>query len=169
MQAQSFFLGGVPMLFYGDEAGYTNDYSYLHDAGKSYDNRWMHRPLINWKKNQLTKKKGTVENLIFYKTKKLIELRNKLKVLSDTNNIVWLPLRNPHLACFLRHSDESMIYCIFNFRNSLSRLTWFAFKEHGVVPATLFDHWGEKTYIVGPDDEYLEIEPYAFLILEVKN
>ncbi len=44
MQAQSFFIGGLPMLFYGDELGYTNDYSYLDDPGKSYDNRWMHRP-----------------------------------------------------------------------------------------------------------------------------
>src|SRR4029079_19652629 len=28
MQAQSFFIGGIPMLFYGDEAGYRNDYTY---------------------------------------------------------------------------------------------------------------------------------------------
>ena len=27
MQAMSFFIGGVPMIFYGDEVGYTNDYS----------------------------------------------------------------------------------------------------------------------------------------------
>ncbi|MFM6915282.1 MAG: alpha-amylase family glycosyl hydrolase, partial [Aquirufa sp.] len=51
MQAQSMFVGGVPMLFYGDEAAYTNDYTYLKDPGKSYDNRWMHRPIIDWKKN----------------------------------------------------------------------------------------------------------------------
>lgn len=50
MQAQSMFIGGIPMLFYGDEIGYTNDYSYLNDPGKSYDNRWMHRPIINWEK-----------------------------------------------------------------------------------------------------------------------
>ena len=30
-KAHSFFIGGLPMLFYGDEIGYTNDYSYLHD------------------------------------------------------------------------------------------------------------------------------------------
>ena len=42
MQAQSMLLGGIPMLFYGDEVGYTNDYSYLVDPGKSYDNRWMY-------------------------------------------------------------------------------------------------------------------------------
>lgn len=52
MQAHSFFLGGVPVLFYGDELGYTNDYSYLDDPGKSYDNRWMHRPVIDWEKNK---------------------------------------------------------------------------------------------------------------------
>ena len=53
MQAQSFLLGGIPIIFYGDEVGYENDYSYLKDAGKSYDNRWMHRPIIDWKKNAL--------------------------------------------------------------------------------------------------------------------
>jgi amylosucrase len=34
MQAHSFFIGGIPMIFYGDEAGYTNDYSYLLDPGR---------------------------------------------------------------------------------------------------------------------------------------
>jgi len=52
MQAQSMFLGGLPMLFYGDEVGYENDHSYLNDPGKSSDNRWMHRPVIDWKKNK---------------------------------------------------------------------------------------------------------------------
>jgi amylosucrase len=33
MQAHSFFIGGIPMLFYGDEAGYTNDYSYFERSG----------------------------------------------------------------------------------------------------------------------------------------
>src|SRR4029079_1850909 len=62
MQSHSFMLGGVPMLFYGDEAGYTNDYSYLNDPGKSYDNRWMHRPVIHWDKNEKIDEEGTVEH-----------------------------------------------------------------------------------------------------------
>jgi len=65
MQAHSFFLGGVPVIFYGDEAAYSNDYSYLDDSGKSYDNRWMHRPVINWAKNERRKEKGTPEQRIF--------------------------------------------------------------------------------------------------------
>ena len=29
MQAHHFFMGGLPMLFYGDEIGCINDYTYL--------------------------------------------------------------------------------------------------------------------------------------------
>jgi amylosucrase len=77
MQAHSFFLGGIPMIFYGDETGHINDYSYKNDAGKSYDNRWMHRPLIDWKKNKNIDKRGTIEQKIFLATQKLISIRKK--------------------------------------------------------------------------------------------
>jgi amylosucrase len=68
MQAHSFLIGGLPMIFYGDEVGYTNDYSYLNDPGKSYDNRWMHRPLIDWNKNSLIHKTRIcrIENLLWH-------------------------------------------------------------------------------------------------------
>ncbi|HET7898291.1 MAG TPA: alpha-amylase family glycosyl hydrolase, partial [Flavisolibacter sp.] len=75
MQAHSFFLGGIPMLFYGDEVGYTNDYSYKDDAGKSYDNRWMHRPLIDWRKNDKRLEEGTIEYQLYNATKKLLFIR----------------------------------------------------------------------------------------------
>ena len=81
MQAQSLLLGGIPMLFYGDEVGYTNDYSYLVDPGKSYDNRWMHRPVIRWEKNDLRKVDGSVEQRIFSATQQLIRLRKSIAAL----------------------------------------------------------------------------------------
>ncbi|WP_204271078.1 hypothetical protein, partial [Escherichia coli] len=68
--------------FYGDEAGYTNDYSYLEDEGKSYDNRWMHRPIIDWEKNKKTEDEKTIEGQIFTATKKLLAIRKKLTVLA---------------------------------------------------------------------------------------
>jgi amylosucrase len=73
MQAHCFFLGGAPMIFYGDEVGYTNDYSYLEDKGKSYDNRWMHRPIINWEKNKRIDIKGAIEERIFSGTQHLFK------------------------------------------------------------------------------------------------
>ncbi len=167
MQAQSFFLGGIPMLFYGDEAGYTNDYSYLADTGKSYDNRWMHRPVIDWKKNLRTKEAGSIEARIFSATKRLLQIRSGLPVVSDKKNISWLTAHNIHVAAFLRADAQSRLYCLFNYSSKTAYLTWYAFKEHGIIPTKLLDHWSGKKISVGPDHEYLVIAPYGFYLLEV--
>ncbi|MBI1344431.1 MAG: alpha-amylase [Terrimonas sp.] len=166
MQAHAFFLGGVPMLFYGDEAGYTNDYSYLKDPGKSYDNRWMHRPVIDWKKNGNINKKGTIENRIFSGTKKLISIRNRITAVADHKNITWMTPHNIHIAGYLRTFEDKKLYCLFNFTDQPAYLTWFAFKEHGPAPLRLWEHWEEKEIGVGYDHEYLVLEPYGFMLLE---
>lgn len=168
MQAQSFFIGGVPMLFYGDEAGYTNDYSYLDDAGKSYDNRWMHRPVIDWKKNKNIRVAGTIEQKVFSGTQRLIHIRKKLQVVSDLKNLTWLTPHNIHVAGYLRTLDEQKLYCVFNYNSQTSFLTWAAFKQHGPAPALLFDHWSGLPFLVGADHEYLIMPPYSFYIFEEK-
>ncbi len=166
MQAHSFFLGGVPMLFYGDEAGYTNDYSYLDDPGKSYDNRWMHRPVIDWKKNKKINYPGTVEQKVFSATKKLISIRKKLPVVADYKNLTWLKPFNIHIAGYLRTQGSQQLFGIFNFSNTPEKLTWFAFKEFGNPPVKLYDHWSGAEFIVGPDEEHLLVEPYGFYLLD---
>ncbi len=168
MQAHSFFLGGLPMVFYGDELGYTNDYSYLQDPGKSYDNRWMHRPVIDWKKNERINEEGTIEYQVFQATKKLIQIRKKLFAIGDYKNLTWMTPHNIHVAGYLRTFEEQKIYCLFNFSDQPSYLTWFAFKEHGAAPHTLYDHWTEKELEIGYDHQYLILEPYQFMILEAK-
>ncbi len=167
MQAMSFFIGGLPMLFYGDEAGYTNDYSYLDDEGKSYDNRWMHRPIIDWNKNKKIDKEKTVEHRVFASTKNLINLRKKFEVFADHGNLTWMMPHNIHVAGFLRSGTEQQIFCVFNFSNTKAHLTWYAFKEKMPAVMELRDHWNNRDYTVGEDHEYLVIEPYSFCIIEV--
>jgi amylosucrase len=60
------------------------------------------------------------------------------------------------------------LYCLFNFLDKTSQLTWHAFKQHGATPAYLFDHWQGKECRTGQDHEYLLLEPYQFLLLEAK-
>jgi amylosucrase len=168
MQAMSFFIGGIPMLFYGDELGCINDYRYLDDPSKSYDNRWMHRPVIDWDRLQRVNLPEAVEARIFSGTRQLAGLRRKLTVVSDHKNLTWLTPHNIHVAGFLRSEEEQKLYCLFNFIRERSFLTWHAFKEHGRAPSALHDHIAAKDYMVGPDDEYLVLEPFSFLILEPK-
>jgi amylosucrase len=164
MQAHSFFLGGIPMLFYGDEAGYTNDYSYLEDPGKSYDNRWMHRPVIDWNRSL---GETSIGHRVFKGTRHLIQVRRKIYAVGDYKNLAWLTPHNIRVAGYLRTFEDQRLYCLFNFSDQPAHLTWYAFKEHGAAPVTLFEHWKEKRYEVGNDHEYLVLAPYEFMLLEV--
>lgn len=40
--------GGVPLLYMGDEVGLLNDYAFAEDPGHADDNRWVHRPRMDW-------------------------------------------------------------------------------------------------------------------------
>ncbi len=166
MQAHSFFIGGTPMIFYGDELGYTNDYSYLQDAGKSYDNRWMHRPVMDWERNKQIEVPGTVEQAVFSGTRQLIRIRKQLPVVGDFKNLYWLSPHNVHVAGYLRMAPGKRLFCLFNFSGNTVHLAWYLFKAYGNPPAQLYDYWRNELLSVGPDHASLVIEPYTFLLLE---
>lgn len=168
MQAHSFFIGGLPMLFYGDEVGYTNDYGYLADLSKSYDNRWMHRPVIDWLKNDRIHKIGTIESNLYYGTRHLLSIRQKFTSFADLNNIIWLPNENIHLSAYLRYEQDQKIFCLFNFSAHALYLSWYIFKEHAEEGEVLFDHWGGEAMVIGPDQEWFKISAYGMMIAEVK-
>ena len=166
MQAMSMFVGGVPMLFYGDEAGYTNDYSYLEDPGKSYDNRWMHRPIIDWERNKLVDKKGSTENQVYTALQKLIKLRRSESIFADLKNIAWLENHNHSIAGFVRTDGEAKITCLFNFSSEPQSITWFIMDSKGQRPAQVKDLWSGETLTVGMDHDHLDLAPYQFRVLK---
>ncbi|MEP7323174.1 MAG: alpha-amylase family glycosyl hydrolase [Saprospiraceae bacterium] len=168
MQAHSFFIGGLPMLFYGDEVGYTNDYSYLDDPAKSYDNRWMHRPVIDWNKNSLRNNPGTVEYMIFNGIKKIASIRKKLPAFSDHKNITWLPDEDIHLSAFLRYDAHQKIFCLFNFSSSPLYISWYIVKVFLKVGDLVLDHWTGTEFKVGSDQEHFMIPAYGMIIGENK-
>ena len=167
MQAMSFLVGGIPMIFYGDEMGYCNDYNYLQDVTKSYDNRWTHRPIIDWQKNEQRKNKKSIENRIFTALQQIIVVRKKLTCFTDTNNNIWINPHNIHVTGFLRFNENKTVYCIFNFNNQESFLTWYAFKEQQKKPLLLLNLLTNEKIKVGLDNAYLILKPYQFMILEV--
>lgn len=167
MQAHSFLLGGMPMIFYGDEIGHTNDYSYLSDPGKSYDNRWMHRPVIDWKKVNLRKKAGTIENRIFTGTKRLLEIRCSLSCIADHKNITWLTTRNIHVAGYLRSLKEQNVYCLFNFSGNTEVVPFQFLFENGSTASSFYNHWVGEVISLN-NNGALQLKPFEFLLLEAK-
>jgi len=166
MQAHSFFIGGIPMIYYGDETGYLNDYTYLQDSSKNYDNRWMHRPIIDWTLNASIETIGSTQQLIYSATKKLIQIRSSLPVLTDLNNIKWLPDENVHVSGFVRYNNNTRLFCLFNFGPYPVYLSWFVFKSMAGEGDILFDHWNNQRMVIGSDQEHLQLNGYGMVLAE---
>ncbi|OIP71579.1 MAG: alpha-amylase [Oscillatoriales cyanobacterium CG2_30_44_21] len=98
--------GGIPLIYNGDAIGVLNDYSFYEDPTKSNDNRWVHRPKIDWEKAELRKKQGTEQYAIFTAMKKMISIRKEISAFADFNNRELLQLDNEHLLSFIRFDHQ---------------------------------------------------------------
>ncbi|WP_353931145.1 alpha-amylase family glycosyl hydrolase [Okeanomitos corallinicola TIOX110] len=106
MHAIILSFGGIPLIYNGDAIAVLNDYSYIDDPSKSNDNRWVHRPKINWEKADLRKQQGTLEHTVFNATKKMIAIRKEISAFADFNNRELVHLDNEHLVCFVRFNHQ---------------------------------------------------------------
>ncbi len=96
--------GGIALLYYGDEIGTLNDYSYYDDEEKTHDSRWVHRPVIDWDKASRRNETGTVEFKIFSELKRMISVRKEIEAFADYNNRELIDVDNPHLFVFGRYN-----------------------------------------------------------------
>ena len=48
MYAVAFSFGGIPLIYMGDELAMRNDTGWALDQVHEHDNRWMHRPRMDW-------------------------------------------------------------------------------------------------------------------------
>lgn len=98
--------GGIPLIYNGDAIAVLNDYSYIDDPSKSNDNRWVHRPKINWETAEFRKKQGTVQYRVFSAMKKMIAIRKEISAFADFNNRELLHIDNENLLCFIRFNHQ---------------------------------------------------------------
>jgi amylosucrase len=68
----------------------------------------------------------------------------------------------------MRITQKQRLYGLFNFSKERVFISWYIFKEHGISPQRLFDHWNQVRYEVGTDQEYLSLDPYSFCLMEAE-
>lgn len=112
-----FSLGGIPIVYSGDELGVTNDYSYAQEDNLKSDNRWMHRPWLSDELREKRKTEGTYSAIIFQRIARMIALRRTYSALHDVRMPEVIPTRNPHLLAYLRRcgGDEPSVLVLINF------------------------------------------------------
>ena len=143
--------GGLPLLYMGDEIGLLNDYNFAKEPAHAHDNRWMHRPKMQWHNLSANQER------LFAGTKHIITRRKAVKHLAASNPAKILEHTNPSIFAFLRVSDEGPLLAIFNFSELWQNLPAAFARGHGI---TKFHDALSNAKVLTPKDQ-LQIPPYG--------
>jgi amylosucrase len=148
--------GGIPLLYYGDSVGTLNNDGYLQDSSKMNDNRWVHRPTLDWDVMALRNEPGTVQQRLFSQMKQMIAIRKEISAFADLNNRELIDMVNPHLFAFHRYVQTGMnpkVVVIANFDVHPQRAALHLFKQKNLQKAegTLIDLCSGQTVQIEDD------------------
>jgi amylosucrase len=106
---------GVPLIYMGDELGLLNDRSYADDPDHLSDNRWLHRPVMDWRLAERRHRPETVEGRIFADLRDLVAARRAAPQLHAANPLDIVDAAVPGVFAFIRRHPAGDLSAIFNF------------------------------------------------------
>ena len=164
LHAMILSFGGIPLLYYGDEIGTTNDDTYLSDPLKMDDSRWVHRPTVDWDKATRRNMPGTLEFKIFSEIIRMIAVRKEIDVFADFNNRQLIETNNPHLFVFERYDTNKPENDVLVLANFDSKPQSLALEELGKQWLPQYNRLNDLYTDQGPDifNEMLVIPGFGF-------
>ena len=105
----AFSFGGLPLIYMGDEIGLRNDYGYAADRPAA-DNRWLHRPRMDWQAAERRHDPQTVEGRLFAGLRTLIAARSGCPALHGAGRVEPFATGNPHVLGYRRdHRGQAFL------------------------------------------------------------
>lgn len=137
-------LGGIPLLYLGDEIGTLNDYTYRLSPSKAHDSRWVHRPKLAAKQYEARLDNTVVAGQIYTRLHRLIQLRKKTNAFAG-NEIQILPTQNDHVLGYLRQNASQRILVLVNFSHEPQPVDAHLLRLYG-LSYNLLDLVTDQTY-----------------------
>ena len=157
--AMVFGFGGLPLLYMGDELGMLNDHSYLDDPAKADDNRWVHRPAMDWALvDRARADTRSVAGQVLAAVRHLIDVRTGLSALHASVPTEVYVTGNPAVLAFRRRHAAGTIVQVYNLSESeqtfdgaalwplsgatvVDRLTGTEFEVADTMAIAPYGHW----------------------------
>ena len=124
--------GGIPLLYMGDEIGLLNDTSYVQDEALAQDNRWIHRPMMDWQKAQKRHDKTSPEGRIFAGLLNILRARKNTPHLSSVYETEILDTGHPHVFVYRRLHPLGAFLGLYNFTEHPQQLGAHIFQKNGL-------------------------------------
>ena len=107
-------IGGIPLLYAGDEVGSLNDYTFLSDPLKANDSRWVHRSRKRWEAGEDLAHTDTLEWRFFHEMVKLFRQRKQSPALRN-GGMELVHTGNDHLLAYIREGGGQRLLIVNNF------------------------------------------------------
>ncbi len=156
--------GGIPLIYMGDELGLLNDPSYLHDPAKAADNRWLHRPPMNWGIAAKRQQPDSIPGRIWSAMRHLITTRKHTPALHAAGPAVPFWTNNEHVFGFVRSHPYGHVLVLANlsasYQHVASELIW-----HAGLRGEIFDRLAQQAKPLDLHHDRIALEPYQTLWL----
>ena len=158
-------IGGIPLLYLGEEWGMLNDYDFVKDPAKAGDTRWIHRPKMKWEfldelEDRIEAGNGSIRKRIFRSIQNLITLRKTLPALAG-QEMELIATSNQHVLGYVRIRDGHRLIVLANFSENMHTIDGNKLRTVG-LGRFFEDAIQEKTYSTS---EPVALEPYQIVWL----
>ncbi len=153
-------IGGIPLIYLGDELGMLNDHDYDNDPAKTGDSRWLHRPHFDWRSAEQRHDLNTVAGRIYKGMLRLIQLRQQNLAFTRAET-EFTDTGNRHVFGFFRNHDQYSVLVLANFSEHDQRLDARRLRHMG-MRKTMVDLHAGRTITATQE---LIMEPYQLMVL----
>jgi amylosucrase len=162
-------IGGIPLIYLGDEVGTLNDYSYVNEPAKADDSRWVHRLATDWQKMERRHDVTTIEGRVYHALCHLIEVR-KTTLAFGGNQMAVINPGNDHVFAYVRtapspagdHAGGQRVLVAANFTENTQPIASNELRLYG-LDYRFRELISGKDIVLGADP--LVLEPYQVLWL----
>lgn len=153
-------MGGIPLIYLGDEIGMLNDYEYDKDLSKVGDSRWLHRAAFDWERAEQRGDPATAVGQIYQGILRLNQLRQQNPAFMRAETDI-ADTGNPRVFGFFRTHDQYSVFVLANFSDQEQRLEARRLRQMG-LRKTMVDLFAGRTITATQE---LLMEPYQFMVL----
>jgi amylosucrase len=153
-------IGGIPLIYLGDEVATLNDYSYRDDPDRMADSRWVHRPAADPTRYEERRDTSTVQGQVYTRLQHLIAVRSRTPAFAGGRMTV-IDTGNPHVFGYLRQGEAGRVLCLANLSEFDQQVSADLVRNHG-LGYRFDDLVSEAVITLG---ERLALEPYRLVWL----
>jgi len=163
MYAVAFSFGGIPVIYMGDELALRSDPAWTEDPAHEHDNRWMHRPLMDWAAAARRHDRESIEGRVFAAIRGLADARRSLLALRSGGRTELLPTENRSVLAYRRtHPRSAPFLALTNFSDVTQSV------DAGIIAraiASVPTHVHSSTGQLSISSGRIELPPWGFLWL----